>query len=273
MTSIKLALLGIVVASLFLAGCVQTNNPDTNYQQGQEAQSQGRVVFAIKDAAANMDTVSKVEVTIESVEVHSATEGWVTLSSTQTTFDLLKLKNEGSAALLADANLSPGTYQQLRLDISNVIVTDANGTHEAKLPSNEFKTAGELVIESNSTSTVTLDFLADQSLHVTGNGEYIMAPVVQVETRKDTTVIVQGDNTVHINGGSVVTNIRTGMGADGMVRINSNIPFDANLTIEGNTIQIHAVGRGAGSNVSIGIGTGMNNNSANANSTATVTIG
>lgn len=194
-------------------------------------EQEGRAVFTITDAAADMGTVTSVMVTVDSVRVHSETEGWVTVSSQAQTFDLLKLKAEGSQELLADVTLKEGTYQQLRLDIGKVIVVDDKGEHEAKLPSGELKIVGDLEVKANSTSTATFDFIADESLHVTGNGEYILAPVVQLETQTDAEVEVKADQKVEIKAGKVKTNVKVGMDADGNVGVGLGIPAKAKVSI------------------------------------------
>lgn len=198
----------------------------------QAQQSTGRAVFTMTDAAANMGAVTSVKVTVDSVKVHSEAEGWVTVSSVQKTYDLLQLKAQDKQELLADAQLKEGTYNQLSLDISRVVVTDASGTHEAKLPSGELKINGNLVVERNSTSTATFDFIADESLHITGNGKYIMAPVVQMETRQDADVSVSSGNRVEIRNGRVNTNVKVGMDINGNVGVGSKIPSNSDLSID-----------------------------------------
>ena len=220
----------ISLISVFLLGCAQTAGTGTQADQ-QAASGKGRAVFAITDAAADMGSVSSVKVTVDSVKVHSAAEGWVTVSSSPKTYDLLKLKAEGSQELLADAELKEGTYDQIRLDISNVVVTDANGEHDAKLPSGELKIQGNLVVDANSTATATFDFIADESLHMTGNGKYIMAPVVHVETREGADVEIKSDSKVEIKSGKIKTNVKVGMDVDGNVGVGLKIPAGLNLTI------------------------------------------
>lgn len=144
---------------------------------------------------------------------------------------MLKLKAEGRQELLADAELKEGTYDQIRLDISNVVVTDANGDQEAKLPSGELKIQGNLVVDANSTATATFDFIADESLHMTGNGKYIMAPVVHVETREGADVEIKSDSKVEIKSGKIKTNVKVGMDVDGNVGVGLKIPAGLNLTI------------------------------------------
>lgn len=197
-----------------------------------EENGNGRVVFAITDAAAEMGAVSSVKVTVDNIKVHSAAKGWIDVSSSSKTYDLLQLKAEGTQALLADVQLEEGNYDQVRLGISNVVVTDSSGQHEAKLPSGELKINGKLVVDTNSTSTATFDFMADESLHVTGNGKYIMAPVVQLETREEANVKIESGNRVEITGGKISTNVKVGMDVNGNVGIGLNIPSDVEILID-----------------------------------------
>src|SRR3989338_280038 len=202
--SVPIGMVALVLL-LLLVGCTSApSNPNGGA-------STGRIVIGITDAAANMESVSKIDVTIDQIQVHSASKGWVTVSSTSKTVDLLALKSQSMVVALTDVNLQPGTYQQLRLQISKVMVTDETGTTEAKLPSNELKLVGQLDVNSNSTSTVVLDVLADESLHVTGNGKYILAPVIQMETRSNATVEAGSNNSISVRGGTVKSNAKFGM--------------------------------------------------------------
>ncbi len=231
----KKLFLGIVLV-LLLVACAPKETPQE--QPAAMEEKTGRAVFTITDAAANMSAVTSVKVTVDSVKVHSSTEGWVTVSSQPKTYDLLKLKTEGSQELLADVQLKEGTYQQVRLDVSKVVVTDASGEHEAKLPSGELKIVGELVVKANSTSTATFDFIADESLHITGKGEYILAPVVKLETQEDAEVEVDAESKVKINKGRVKTSVKVGMDAEGNVGIGLEIKRGLNLSIEGTKIKL-----------------------------------
>lgn len=138
--------------------------------------------------------------------------------------------------------LNEGAYQQVRLDISSVIVTDANGTHDARLPSGELRIAGEFTVEANTTATATFDFIVDESLHITGNGEYIMAPVVRLETRNNAEVTVDSNNRVEITGGTVKTSVKVGMDAGGSVGVGLSIPRNIPISI------------GTGGKIKIGLG-------------------
>ena len=193
--------------------------------------NEGRTVFAITDKAANLNNITSVKITIDSIEVHSSEQGWVNVLNEQKTYDLLQLRNENSQVLLADVVLQEGNYQQIRLNISKVMVTDAEGEKEAKLPSGNLKLVGLIEVKPNTTSTVLFDFILDESLHVTGNGKYILAPVIQLETKTDAKVeIKQGK--VEIKGGSVKEKKKLGMDAQGNVDINLKIPGDVEISID-----------------------------------------
>jgi len=213
-----------VVLAVFLAGCLSSSS----------SAPQGRAVFAITDVAADMGAVTSVNVTIDSVEAHNSALGWVTVSSAQQTYDLLKLKAEGSKALLGDVNLTPGSYQQVRLVISKVTVTDSSA-HEAKLPSGELKIVGGFNVSENSTSAVIFDFIASDSLHVTGKGEYIFAPVVKLTAVEGADVDASSKSDVKVRGGSEKS-IEVGMGLDGTTGEGVKVAKDKKLSIEGGKI-------------------------------------
>ena len=238
-----LLLLTMVVVALFVASCSEpygnsggTAPSDDSYNS---QSSKGEGVFIIKDAAANMGSVTELWVTIESVRVHSAAQGWVEVSSNAKKYDLLDLKERGSGALFAQVELDPGLYDQMRLEVSEVTVVDAQGEHKAKLPSGEIKMNGQLEIRSNTTSTATFDFIADESLHMAGNGQYILAPVVKVETRTDASVQKQDDDFVEVNGGTVRSNFKVGMDEKGNVGVGIMIPANTRIDINGDMITIY----------------------------------
>lgn len=238
----KKTLMGLLpVLILFLAACQQLpQEPSTGVTPPKQAE-EGRAVFSIADAAADMGSVTAIKMTVDEVSVHSAAEGWTTVSSAQKTYDLLKLKAEGSQELLADISLKPGTYQQLRLHISKVVVADASGEHEATLPSGDLKIAGNLVIDAGSTSTATFDFMADESLHITGDGKYILAPVVELETKEQADVEVKSDNKVEIKAGKTIEKTKVGMDIAGNVGVGLKIGLNEILSIEGGKIKIGAL--------------------------------
>lgn len=234
-------IIGIIIAVVVVIGGIylftqtpQTNTNTTNTQGSTgntnttpATNATGKVVFAISDVAVNMSTISEINMTISSIDIYNQTNGWITVSGTPQTYNLLDLNAKNQSKVFTDFQAPVGTYDMIRLSVNKiVVVTKAGITQEAKLPSGELKISTTLVVKDGATSSVNFDFLADKSLHMTGNGGYIFAPVVKTETRSDTNVTVNGDSTVKINGGNVDTNRTDGMDVNGSVKEN----FQLNVT-------------------------------------------
>lgn len=225
---------GVIVGLLAIVAILLVGAWQFGWLGGGGGEKTGRVVFAMTDATANMSDITSIKVTVDSVDVHTDAEGWTTVSTTQRTYDLLELKANNDVVVLADVQLKEGTYQQVRLDISKVVVTDSEGDHEAKLPSNELKIVGGFEVKANTTSSVMFDFIADESIHVTGNGQYVMAPVCQYETRTDADVEVKSDNKVTINNGKIKTNIKVGMDITGAIGVGKKISATDVISVNSN---------------------------------------
>ncbi len=174
--------------------------------------SNGSLVVYVTDAPPSHD-VTSIIVTVASVKVHAAGTGenttvpssdnasdnetfpamttvngsgsgaggqWLDIPlSGNVTFDLLQL--QGVTAYLGAANLTPGTYTQIRLEISSVKVGLNGGEpQDATLPSGVLKVVRPFQIASDMSTSLTFDFNADKMVTVTGNGGIIVKPVVKV---------------------------------------------------------------------------------------------
>lgn len=167
-----LALTAILSGFLFLIGCSDDNGSPAN----------GTLKINLIDAPADYDAVF---VQVDSVQVHAAgsdsTGGWVTVSSQPGTYDLLTLRN-GLSALLVDRQLPAGDYTQIRLRLGtgNSVVV-AGESFPLTIPSGlrtGLKLNHPFTIESGALYEITLDFDAARSIHQTGNGVYMMRPVI-----------------------------------------------------------------------------------------------
>lgn len=196
------------------------------------ASGQGRAVIVIKDAAASIENVSSIAMTVDKVEVHKVTSGWATVSAASKTYDLLALKKSNVAMLLADANIAAGTYGQIRLHVSKVMVTASGKVTEAKLPSNYLRIVGNFTLIAGETSAATIDILADKSLHLTGSGKYILAPVIHFQTETGSSVSVKSNGSVDFDGGKPETDITVGMDETGQVKANFELKADVDLDAE-----------------------------------------
>ena len=167
-----------------------------------------------------MGTISSVVVTVNQVELNSEEKGLVTLSTATKDYDLIALKQSNMTSLYADATVPAGTYNQIRLDISKVVITDNGAVHEAKLPSGALKINGNFIIKDGEASTVVFDFKADKSLHVTGNGKYIFAPVINLKVQGDVKVEVNDKDEVNSENGDSEINENLGVDEKGELRAN-----------------------------------------------------
>lgn len=245
----KLILFIIGILGLLFAGCSTTNNDSipTN-----ENNAKGNIVFTITDAAANMENINEVQITTSSVEVQNQNQNWVRISDQERTFDLLRLRNQNRAELFANASLNNGNYTQMRFNVEQVTIINSNGTqHDAKLPSNMLRFNNNMEINENSTTAVELDVLVDESLHVTGNGQYILTPVIKVTNTQNATVNVENNGNIRVQGRIVETK-NVGMDLQGNVGVNVRVPTNANISISNGQIRVGNPGINSNNNVNIG---------------------
>jgi len=140
----------------------------------------GHLTVHLTDAPGAYDAVNIV-ITGVSVRHDGEDEGWEDLAMEANTFDLLLLR-DGELTTLALGDLPPGHYDQLRLLLgegSNVVVEGV--THPLTVPSGTssgLKLKGEFDVVEGENRELILDFDAARSIHQTGNGKYMMRPVV-----------------------------------------------------------------------------------------------
>ncbi|MEX0672923.1 MAG: DUF4382 domain-containing protein [Candidatus Paceibacterota bacterium] len=213
-----------ILAIVFLAGILL-------FGAGEEPKASGQVYFGITDAAADMGNISEITMTTERVELHSQTEGWMTASSEQESFNLLELNASGQNQLWAQADVNEGAYDRVRVTIASVEVTTEDGeTTEATLPSNHVTLDGTVNVTTGATSSVLLDVEADRSIHVAADSSFVFAPVIQMETRSNSNVEVTSENMLTITGGSVDADVTFGVDLAGNSQ--ANFSLDADQAIE-----------------------------------------
>ncbi|MCL4538143.1 MAG: DUF4382 domain-containing protein [Bacteroidetes bacterium] len=175
----------VIIALAFLAvlvtGCSKSSPTSSS--------GSGTLQINMVDSPGNFDAVNIV---IDSVQAHIAssdtTSGWVTLSSTPGTYNLLELVN-GANAVIGKASVPTGQYSQIRLFVgsgSNVVI--AGASYPLSIPSgmqSGLKLNVDATIQSNITYVMTLDFNANQSIIAAGgivNSQFILKPVIRVIT-------------------------------------------------------------------------------------------
>lgn len=167
----KLAyILGIaLVVSLSLAGC----------KKEQEGTSQMKVKMV--DAPGDFQ---EVNIEVLGVEVHSNTQGWVSLPTNQGVYDLLTLQDSVSAVLVNAGQFPSGQISQMRLILgSNNYVLVDDTIHPLSTPSAQqsgLKINLNYTFEPNEIYELLFDFDAQQSIVLQGNGGYTLKPVLKV---------------------------------------------------------------------------------------------
>jgi hypothetical protein len=138
-------------------------------------------------------------VTFTEVRAHREDEAWLSLpffdNATRRTCDLKKLQG-GAQDVLGIGSLPSGHYNQIRIEVAAAtIYFDAPSAGPAcaatigppigrsepvVIPSGTVRLNREFDVSSNGAMTMLLDFDGDKSVHETGNGRFMMQPVISI---------------------------------------------------------------------------------------------
>jgi len=177
MTSRHILILALVAALALLAcGCDDdATTPDAGT---------GSLRLVLVDAPVDFDDVT---LDVRATSVHRADDdslsGWHVVSTDSAVVHLLDLTN-GVNALLADADLPAGDYDRIRLRLGddNTVTVD-DEVFDLRVPSGSqtgLKIHHEFEIVAGEVYDATIDIDVSRSVHRTGNGRYMMRPVVRV---------------------------------------------------------------------------------------------
>jgi hypothetical protein len=140
-------------------------------------------------------------VTFSEVDAHksdTAEASWSKVpfaaGATSRTCDLKKLQT--AQDVLGTGPLATGHYTQVRLVVSSAtiyfdnaatgdacaatVAAPAGRSANVTIPSGEVKLNREFDVSSATTTTMVLDFDGDKSVRETGNGQFMMSPVISV---------------------------------------------------------------------------------------------
>ena len=163
----KIILLSILAISLGFTSCKKNQSGTT------------QVNLKMTDAPGDFDAII---LNIKEVEVKTS-GGTALLAVKGGAFDILKFRN-GRDTLIASENIATGTLKEIRLILEptgNVVIIKGV-RYELKTPSGQssgvkIKVQEELV--DGVAYTLLLDFDAAKSVVNTGNGKYILKPVIR----------------------------------------------------------------------------------------------
>ena len=139
-----------------------------------------------------------VLVTFSSVRAHRTDSDWTTVpfagGAGSRTCDLKKL--QGPNDVLGTGPLPAAEYEQVRLVVQSAalyfdnassgaacaasIPAPSGATAALEIPSGEVKLNRGFTVKEGGTMNMLLDFDGDKSIHQTGNGRYMMSPVIAV---------------------------------------------------------------------------------------------
>ena len=139
-----------------------------------------------------------VLVTFSSVRAHRTDTDWTVVpfinAATSRTCDLKKLQT--SEDILGSGALPAGHYTQIRLVVQSATLFFDNGSSGAAcassitspaganstldIPSGEVRLNREFDAPTSGAVTMLIDFDGDGSIHATGNGRYMMSPVITI---------------------------------------------------------------------------------------------
>jgi putative lipoprotein len=156
----------------------QTSTPTTT-QTSTAAANAG--IAEVRATDAPPTGISKILVTAKDIQVHkadAAADSWITVVSTEKTFDLVAI--QGAEISLGQENLTPGTYTQVRLDVTKVVVTKDGKDITAKLPGDKIKIVTPFEIKTGEKTVLTLDFEADKFVVMTSADAAQVKPVIRL---------------------------------------------------------------------------------------------
>lgn len=177
----------ILVVVVGAVGCSDSTAPA-------DQAGSGEIRLFLVDAPGDFE---QVNIVVTGVQVHRAGEdslaGWFTVSADTDTIDLLDYA-DGESFVLADSSVTAGAYTQIRLMIGEgcTVVVDGQ-THPLIVPSGMqtgLKIVHGFTVIEDGLFEATLDFDAERSVHVTGNDQYMLKPVVRMVDHHDAGAII-----------------------------------------------------------------------------------
>lgn len=170
----------LAVAITFIAFTTACQNDDDKNPANKPGYSNYEV--SMTDAPGNF---TEVNIDIEQIRIHSDIDGWVDLTTNAGVYNLLDFAN-GIDTLVASDSIPSGRVSQILfiLGDSNSVLVDGM-KHPLTVPSGSesgLKLQVHHDLIPNISYTVLVDFDAAQSIVLTGNGSYILKPVLRVIT-------------------------------------------------------------------------------------------
>lgn len=227
-------IIGAVIVVLVIIGVLSYQKNSKVAQPATDNKSGGSLYIGVTDKSADIKNVNDVDLSVKKIEMHSATNGWITVSSSERKYALFSLKANGQVKLyIKKDNVPSGFYDKVRVTLGDVVVhTKTKGDIKATMPSSQIVMNVAVQVNDNKNTHIKLDFLADKSLHVTSDGKYVFAAVLKMESRSNADVTVASNDNVNVSGGTVDGDVNVGIDLDGSSRSNFELDTDNSFKIE-----------------------------------------
>jgi hypothetical protein len=175
----------------------------------------GRVTVKVTDAPqVDLTDISNLYVTFDRLVIFADADSTppdstdrIEVLTSPITFDLLSLTN-GISQALGQADLPPGNYRGMVIDLApdGAWLIEADGdTFDVKVPSGRLFVRTDFTVDEDENTEVLLDFDVAASLHLvqTGNGKYILRPVLRQLPKPEDAGSVAGRVLVQTDAGLV----------------------------------------------------------------------
>ena len=179
-------LLTAFATALIAAGCGSTTGPS------------GASTFTVMLKDSPFSDAKSVLITFSEVSAHPADGDWTKLpfadAATSRTCDLKKLVD--AQDVLGTGPLATGRYTMVRVVITSAtlyfdnaadgpacaatVTAPAGRSAAVDVPSGEVRLNRNFEVDADGATTMLIDFDGDRSIHETGNGRYLMQPVITI---------------------------------------------------------------------------------------------
>jgi len=187
---------------LFAFACVAVLASSACGNSNPSGPSNGTGTLNMRLTDSPFSDAKAVLVTFSEVSAHREDAEWAKVpfadvAATGRTCDLKKL--QGPIDILGSGPLTAGHYTQIRLMVASAtiyfenpsadgpacattIAAPAGRSANLEIPSGEVKLNRGFDLAADATTTIVLDFDGDKSIHETGNGRFMMSPVIGVKS-------------------------------------------------------------------------------------------
>ena len=164
-----------LLVTLFIIGCTREDKNTSG--------NKARLQVALTDDPGDYEAVF---IDVEDIRINysdNPNDGWLSLADVNTgEYDLLKLVNDDDT-VLADAEVGPGTISQIRLVLGDDNYVQIDG-QRIKLETPSAQQSGlklniHQAVEPGLMYKLLMDFDVAKSIVKTGNGKYMLKPVIR----------------------------------------------------------------------------------------------